>query len=161
MACPPYCDVFQQLAAWAPAMKGMLAGFAAGSVAGGAAVAAVGGGAAAGGALRLAPGAGAGAAAAGRIANGDFERTFETAAGSIRVFAEVASKGKTLVMNNLLVYPDNAERLQAGAGAVRAGFRAIEQMARSAGYDQLIVNYSRTTGANPGRIAQKIIELHR
>jgi RHS repeat-associated protein len=44
MACPPYCDVFQQLAAWAPAMKGAMAVFAAGSVAGGAALAAAGGG---------------------------------------------------------------------------------------------------------------------
>ena len=34
-ACPPYCDVFQQLAAWAPAMNGAMAVFAAGSVVGG------------------------------------------------------------------------------------------------------------------------------
>jgi uncharacterized protein RhaS with RHS repeats len=101
------------------------------------------------------------AAAAGRIANGDFERTFETAAGTVRVFGEAVTQGKTLTLNNFLVYPDNARRLQSGVAAMRAGFRGVADAARAAGYDQVIVNFNRTSGANAGKIGQQVIDLNR
>jgi hypothetical protein len=75
------------------------------------------------------------------------------------VLGEVTTKGKTLIVDNFMVYPDNARRLEAGVSAIRGGFRAIEQAAREAGYEQVIVNYVRTQGANVGKVAQRIIDL--
>jgi RHS repeat-associated protein len=98
-------------------------------------------------------------AAAGRIPNGDLERTFETGAGRIRILGEAISEGTTLRINDFLVYPDNASRLHAGFSAMRAGFRGLEQIARDAGYSQVIINYNRTSGINAGKIGQKIIDL--
>ena len=153
-----------QLGQMAPAINQSVGAFAALSAVGGAIGAAV--SAALGGeaaittlGLRAAPVAGAGAAAAGRIANGDFERTFETGAGAVRVFGEAVTQGKTLTLNNFLVYPDNATRLQSGVAAMRAGFRGVADAARAAGYDQVIVNFHRTSGANVGKIGQQVIDL--
>jgi RHS repeat-associated protein len=101
----------------------------------------------------------AGAATAARIPNGELEKTFETAAGTVRVLGEAVSRGNTLTINNFLVYPDNAEKLRAGLSAMRAGFRGMEKIARDAGYSQVIVNYNRTSGINPGKIGQKVIDL--
>ena len=92
--------------------------------------------------------------------NGDFERTFETAAGTIRIFGEAATQGRTLTLNNFMVYPDNASRLQAGVADLRAGFRTAASAARAAGYDRLIVNFHRTTGANVGKVSQRIFDLN-
>ena len=164
--CPGKTGALVQLGRMAPAINQSVGLFAGVSAVGGAIGAAfttlVGGGASIttlG--LRAAPAAGAGAAAAGRIANGDFERTFETGAGAVRVFGEAVTDGRTLTLNNFMVYPDNASRLQSGVSAMRAGFRGVADAARAAGYDQIIVNFHRTSGANAGKISQQVIDLKR
>lgn len=163
--CPGKIGALVQLGRMAPAINQSVGAFAALSAVGGTIGAIVstffGGGAAIttlG--LRAAPAAAIGAAA-GRIANGDFERTFETGAGTVRVFGEAMTNGTTLTLNNFLVYPDNARKLQSGVAAMRAGFRGVADAARAAGYDKVIVNFHRTSGANAGKISQQVIDLNR
>lgn len=127
-------------------------------------IAVMGAGAVLGGAAIMAGTAGLSAAAAlaapaSRISSGDFERAFHTTAGTIRVFGEAVTNGRTLTLNNFMVYPDNARRLQPGIAEIRAGFRAVTDAARESGFDRLIVNFHRTSGASVGKTSQRIIEI--
>ena len=89
----------------------------------------------------------------------DFEHTFETTAGNVNVLAQAVSEGGTLTLNNFMVYPENAAELEVGVAEMRAGFQGIVDIAKSAGYDQLVVNFDRLSGANVGKVGQQVVDL--
>ncbi len=82
----------------------------------------------------------------------DFEVTLETSVGAVRLFAEVRVEGTHLYLDELLFFPEDAERLSLGQSQVLEIARTIRMLARSAGFNDLTVTYHRVGPGRDGRI---------
>ena len=88
----------------------------------------------------------------GRIVVGQIiDVTIQTAAGAVRVYAEViAVEGKTVTLS-VAIYPLEGEVLNVGVKEMLQGVRPILQKLADKGVEEVIITAKRLSGANPGR----------
>jgi hypothetical protein len=87
----------------------------------------------------------------------EFDRCFETPAGVVWVSAVVRTDGRSLILQNLLVYPTTGATIAVGAGPMLEIIRFIEQAARLDGYERYTIEAERV---HPGK-ASRIIKFSR
>lgn len=85
--------------------------------------------------------------------------TFATPKGPLGLLAEATVKGKTLHLENIVVYACEQESLVLGTAQLRALQKGLLEGVKGMGFDKLRVTGSRLTGANPGRLVERIFDL--
>jgi hypothetical protein len=86
----------------------------------------------------------------------DFDETFETVCGLVRVVATVSIEGEKLTLNDFAIFPKGAIRmLPIGTAQVLRIFGQIKLKAREAGFARIALSADRLTGAKRGRIISK------
>jgi len=93
--------------------------------------------------------------------SGEVLREFSTSKGAVGILANASSEGTVLTLKDAAVYPMKSGNLtnQLGGRQVIEGFRQLGAEAKAAGYTKLIVEGTRLTGANPGKLARYVLDL--
>ena len=73
----------------------------------------------------------------------DFEQIFPTPQGPIQVLAEVHILGLHLVLDELLIFPENKPRLEIGVRQSLAIVRKLRVAAKDQGFAEMTVTYHR------------------
>jgi hypothetical protein len=81
----------------------------------------------------------------------NYDREFEVPKGRFSVMADVHIFGDMVELQELSIYPIDAEKLAVGTAVLRSIYRKIEVAARQAGFRRLRITGGRITGASRGR----------
>lgn len=81
--------------------------------------------------------------------------------GKLGIMADISVDGKILKLDNLAVYPTNAERLNLGTREMLALRQQLANEARALGFEEVQITGIRYSGANPGRVVRYTIPLRR
>ncbi len=88
------------------------------------------------------------------------EREYDTPQGTVGLLAEIKIEGKTLHLNDIAVYPiKTSGKLSIGPGQVIAARRELALYAKNAGFEKLHITAKRTSGAKPGKLPDRWIDL--
>ncbi len=93
--------------------------------------------------------------------SGEVLREFNTSKGAVGILANASSKGTVLTLKDAAVYPMKSGALtnQIGNRQMLEALKQLGAEAKAAGYTKLIIEGKRATGANPGKIAQVVLDL--
>lgn len=93
--------------------------------------------------------------------SGEVLREFSTSKGAVGILANASSEGTVLTLKDAAVYPMTSGSLTNQVGP-RQMLEALKQLgveAKAAGYTQMVVQGTRVSGANPGKLAQVTLDL--
>jgi hypothetical protein len=80
------------------------------------------------------------------------ERYFETDAGILWLSARVSMRGKTLSLNDVLLYPATSSALQVGVADVLQIVSGLRQEALNQGFESYTIKAERVYGNKPARM---------
>jgi RHS repeat-associated protein len=90
---------------------------------------------------------------------GIFERTFATKAGEVGLLAQAETRGTTLILKDIAVYPNGASKVNVGLTTVRSALTSIQNEAAAKGYTSLVIQGVRYSGAAVGKAVEMTIDL--
>jgi hypothetical protein len=75
---------------------------------------------------------------------------FKTAKGTVNFLAEATATGKILNLKNVMIFPKGGGKIKLGTKGVLKMKNEIAQIAKEAGFEKVVIQGERLTGANPG-----------
>ena len=96
------------------------------------------------------------------FANGQlYERSIQTAAGTIDVLAEIVVHGRRIELHDIAIYPRGPAALVVSVAELLRAVRPLQDELADAGFEQLRVTGTRLSGARPGRRVDLLVELRK
>ena len=90
-----------------------------------------------------------------------YERTLDTAAGTIEILAEIVVHGARIERRDIAIYPRGPGPLTISPAELLRAVRPLKDELADAGFEQLRLTGTRLSGARRGRRVELLIDLRK